>query len=462
MLKKYVGDKAFYRLTLSIALPIMLQTGITNFVNMLDNLMVGALGTPQMSGATIANQLIFIFNLAIFGAVSGAGIFGTQFFGKGDWDGVRHSLRVKVIFSLLLSILAIFVFWCNMDTLVGLYIAKDADPAQAAYTIQCAKEYLTVMLIGLIPFALTQCFSGTLRECGQTVVPMSAGIVAVVVNLTFNYLLIFGKLGLPALGVKGAAVATVISRFVELGIVVIWTAVHRNEYPFIKKLFRSIYVPGSLIKGILMKGLPLMVNETLWATGMALMNQCYSVRGIDVVGAVSISQTFFQLFAVCFQAVGTAIAIIIGQMLGAGETKKQVMDTTRKLIAFTVFTAIVVGILYLIAAPYIPLLYNTTSSVRSIATGLMSICAAFMPFMAFAHGAYFTIRSGGNVVVTILMDSCYTVFVCAPVALILSRLTPMPILPLYACCQSLEVLKCMIGGYFLKKGAWINNIVSNM
>ena len=462
MLKKFIGDKVFYRMVLAIALPIMLQTGITNFVNMLDNVMVGALGTPEMSGATIANQLFFIFNLTIFGAVSGAGIFGTQFFGKGDWDGVRHSLRVKLMLSLVLSVGAILLFWSFQDTLIGLYIAQDADPAQAAYTIQCAKEYLTVMLIGLIPFALTQCFSGTLRECGQTLLPMKAGITAVLVNLIFNYLLIFGKLGFPALGIKGAAIATVLSRFVELGIVVVWILRHREEYPFIKNLLRSLYVPAALVKGILMKGLPLMVNEALWATGIALMNQCYSVRGIDVVGAVSISQTFFQLFAVCFQAVGTAIGIIIGQMLGANESKEDVMDHTRKMVAFTVFTAIAVGTLYLIAAPFIPLLYNTTPAVRSIATGLMSISACFMPFMGFAHAAYFTIRSGGNVVITFLMDCCYTMFVCVPVALLLSRLTSLPILPLYACCQSLEVLKCVIGGYMLKKGAWIKNIVSDM
>ena len=178
--KKYIGNAAFYKMALAVAIPIMIQNGITNFVSLLDNIMVGRVGTEQMTGVAIVNQLIFVFNLAIFGAVSGAGIFGAQYYGKGDWDGVRQTFRFKLLVCTALTVLGAGIFLLFGEDLILLYLKGDGSPEQIAASLGYAKEYLLIMLVGFIPFTLSQCYSGTLRETGQTVVPMVAGVVSVV------------------------------------------------------------------------------------------------------------------------------------------------------------------------------------------------------------------------------------------------------------------------------------------
>lgn len=458
MLRRYVGDKAFYKYVLSIALPIMLQNGITNFVNMLDNVMVGQIDTVQMAGVSVANQLIFVFSLSLFGAVSGAGLFGTQFFGKQDNDGLRYTFRFKLMFCLLLATVGIGLFLTFGKDLIMLFLKNDNNATNIALALKSGNNYLNIMLVGLVPFAITQCYSSTLRECGETVLPMKAGITAVIVNLLFNYILIFGKFGAPKLGVIGAAVATVLSRFVEVAIVVVWTHTRKSSFQFMRGIYKSPYVPKSLMASMCAKGAPLMLNETLWSIGLAMVNQRYSTRGIDVVAAMNISQTFWNVFSVAFIATGTAIGIIIGHLLGAGKFN-EVKDTTLKLIAFSLGTSIIVGLVFYLFAQFIPAVYNTTPHVREIATGIMTISAIMMPINAFVHASYFTIRSGGKALVTFLFDGFFMCAVVLPVAFILSKYTALSILPLYFCCQSVDFLKAIIGFFLLKKGSWIRNIV---
>lgn len=457
-LKKLIGDKAFYKTVFALMLPIMLQNGITNFVNMLDNVMVGRVGTVQMTGVAVTNQLIFVFNLCIFGAISGAGIFGAQFYGKGDTDGVRHTFRFKIIFCSALCILGIFVFLFFGKSLIEIYLKGDGSAEDIAASFKYAREYMLIMLIGLLPYTLAQCYSGTLRETGHPVMPMVAGAVAVAVNMSLNYVLIFGKLGLPRLGANGAAIATVISRFAELITVAVWTGTHSKICPFIKGAYKSLHIPAVLVKGIGAKGIPLMLNETLWAAGMASLSQCYSVRGLDVVAANNISQTFFNVFSVAFIAVGTAIGIILGQMLGANETEKA-RAAARKLIFFSVLVSIAVAAVYICAAELIPHIYKTEPEVKLLATRLMQISALAMPLDAFANATYFTLRSGGKSGITFVFDSGFMWVISVPVAFVLSRFTDLPILPLYAVCQSLYFIKDLIGFYFVKKGIWVRNII---
>lgn len=460
-IKKLIGDKAFYKTVLTLMIPIMIQNGITNFVNMLDNVMVGRVGTVQMTGVAVTNQLIFVFNLCIFGAISGAGIFGAQFYGKGDNDGVRYTFRFKILFCTLLCIAGIFIFlFCGKD-LINIYLKGEGNAEDIAASFKYAREYMLIMLVGLLPYTLAQCYSGTLRETGHPMLPMIAGTSAVAVNLCLNYALIFGKLGAPRLGACGAAIATVISRFVELAILILWTGLNSDKNPFIVKAFKSIHIPFELVKGICAKGLPLMINETLWAAGMAALSQCYSVRGLNVVAANNISQTFFNVFSVAFMAVGMAIGIILGQQLGAGETE-QAKDSARKLIAFSVVVSLIVAVVYIIAAEFIPHIYNTEPEVKHLATRLMQITAIAMPLDAFANASYFTLRSGGKSGITFVFDSGFMWVISVPVAFILSRYTEVPILQLYAICYSLYIIKDIIGFYFVKKGIWVRNIISDM
>ena len=460
MLHNYIGNRAFYRRVFGVAVPIIIQNGITNFVSMLDNIMVGQIGTMPMSGVSIVNGLIFVFNLCIFGASSGAGIFTAQFFGSNDNKGIRHTFRFKILVCLVISALGIALFLLGDKFLIGLYLTGEGNPAEAAEVLHSGLQYLHVMLWGFLPFALTNAYAGTLKECGNTFVPMVAGITATLVNLVGNYILIFGHFGAPAMGVRGAALATVISRFVELAIVAGWTHLNPERNPFITGAYRSFYLPGRLLKAIAIKGMPLLINEALWSSGMAIMNQCYSTCGLDVVPAMNINSTLFQLASVVFLSLGNAVGIIMGQMLGAGNSEAQVRDTNRKLLSLAVVSGVVFGCVMASVSGLFPLLYNTTEEIRHLAMQLICINAVMMPFISYTNATYFTLRSGGQTMITFLFDSCFVWGVCIPLAYCLSRFTSLPILPLFAICQGTDFVKCFIGAAMIKQGKWIQNLTA--
>ncbi|MDD7771278.1 MAG: MATE family efflux transporter [Firmicutes bacterium] len=458
MLKKYFGDKRFYKMALAVAVPIMIQNGITNAVAMLDNIMVGAVGTVQMTGVSIANTLMFVFNLTVFGAVSGAGIFGAQFIGKGDHDGVRYAMRFKLMICALLALLGIGIFRFFGDDLIRLYLTGQGQADQIEASLRYGKSYLDIMLVGIVPFVLVQCYTSTLRESGQTVVPMVAGLSAMLVNLLGNWLLIFGRLGLPELGADGAAIATVVSRFVEALIVMVWSHCHADAHPCMRGLYKSMRIPLRLAGKIAAKGLPLIINEALWAGSVALLNQCYSIRSYDVVAAINISTTISNVLNVAFLAMGNAIGIIIGQMLGAGELEKA-KETDVKLIVFSEMLCLIFGTALAAVSGVFPKLYNTTEEIRSLASTFILISAALMPVCSYSNAAYFTLRCGGKTLVTLLFDSVFQCAVVAPVAFVLSRFTTLPIVPLYICCQGLELIKCIVGFVMIRSGVWLQNIV---
>ena len=215
-LNRFIGDRAFYSKLFAIMLPILVQNIITNFVNLLDNVMVGQVGTEPMSGVAIVNQLLFVFNLCIFGGIAGAGIFTAQFYGSSDKKGMADSVRAKLYIALfaLTTFMALFIFFG--EELIMQFIHEGEEGLDMAATLDYGKRYLRVMLWQMPAFALMQSYAGSLRETGETVLPMKAGIAAVLTNLVGNYILIFGKFGFPALGVEGAAIATVISKWTNI------------------------------------------------------------------------------------------------------------------------------------------------------------------------------------------------------------------------------------------------------
>ncbi len=456
--RKYIGDKSFYRMVLLIVVPVIIQNGITNFVSLLDNIMVGQVGTEQMSGVAIVNQFMTVFNICIFGGVSSAGIFTAQYYGQGSQEGVRNTFRFKFIVCILLTAAATALFLAAGDRLIMLYLHEGAQSGDIAKTLEYGKEYLAVIIFGIVPYAVSQTYASTLRETGETLLPMKAGIFAVLVNLLGNYLLIFGKFGFPALGAVGAAIATDIARIVECVILVCWTYGHRKEHPFIEGAYRTMKIPRDLTANIIKKGIPIMLNEIAWSTGQAFLMQCYSVRELSVVAALNISSTVSNLFNVVFLSTGGAIAIIVGQLLGAGKME-EAKDTDRKLLFFTVSTCFVFGTLLAMISPFFPLIYNTTQEVQSLATKFILIAAACMPLYAFMHGCYFTLRSGGKTWITVLFDSVYVWAADIPLAYVLAHFTGLHIVLVYLSCQLIETLKCILGYILVKKGIWLQNIV---
>ena len=459
-IRKLFGDKAFYRMVLAIAVPVMVQSGITQFVSLLDNLMVGRIGTEEFGGVAIANQLIFVFNLCIFGGLSGAGIFSAQFSGKNDVDGMRHVLRFKLYFVIAASVLGILILHFFGSPLISLFLHEGSEEGDLVKTLNFGLDYLKIMLIGLPLYAVSQCYASSLKETGETFIPMIGSGTAVLVNLAFNYILIFGKFGFPVMGVRGAAIATVLSRVVELAIIAIWAHTHTKRFGFFSKLYSSFRVPKALTFDIIKKGSPLMFNELLWSMGMSTLTACYSMRGLATVNALNISSTVSNLFNVVFMAIGSSIAIIVGNLLGAGKFE-EARDTDRKIITMSVLGCFIFGSLLAVSAKYIPNLYETTDEVKSLATSFLLICAVSMPFNAFTHGCYFTLRSGGQTKITMAFDSCFVWVICIPLAYCLAHFTSIPISPMFIICTATELIKCVIGYFFVKSDRWVKNIVNN-
>ena len=459
MFSRFIGNKAFYKSVVTLLIPIVIQQFITSFVSLLDNIMVGSLGTEAISAASIANQVMLVFILAVFGGMSGAGIYGAQFFGKGDTDGMRYTFRCKMYFGVLISAAAILVYLFFGESFIAAFLKGESNGGDLALTQRGGCDYLNIMLWGLPPFALVQVYAGTLREAGETRAPMFAGICAILTNLFGNWVLIFGHLGAPAMGVQGAAIATVISRYVELLIVASHAHRHTDKYPFIAGAYKSLYVPGKLAVRILRTATPLLINEILWSLGLTFITQFYSSRGLNAVAALNINGTAWNLFSVIMMGMGSAVAIMVGQRLGAGKID-EARDVDRKLIFLTEVIHVIIGVSMVLAAPLVPRLYNVSEEVRDLTRQLLIIAGCSLPIHSFAHVTYFTIRSGGRTVITFLFDAVYTWVIAVPLAFCLTRYTELTITQVYFCVQFVDIIKVLIGLVMLKSDFWARNVVN--
>lgn len=456
--KKYIGDRKFYGDILKLTIPIMVQNAISNFVGLLDNLMIGRLGTNALSGVSIANQMMFIYYLLLFGATAGAGIFTAQYHGMKDVDGVRETFRFKIILNLILSGIAAVIFIFFGSAFIGAFLHGEGLASDAAATLAIGREYLTVMIVSMLPHSISMAYSGTLRDTGETAAPMKASFVAVFVNLIGNFILIYGYLGFPALGARGAAIATVISRFVELAILILYTHRNSEKHPFITGAYRTLKIRPGMAGKYLVKSLPLILNETLWSGGTTFLNQSYSLKSLNAVAALNIESTLFNLLGVAFLAMGEGVGIMVGHTLGSGRIEKAKSDAV-KYIAFTVFCGFICGILQVAISPFFPMLYNTSQEVRALATKFIIVFGCLMPVIAYAHPAYFIIRAGGRAFITFLFDSCFVWVVSVPTAYFLSRYTNINVVLMVAIVQALELPKACIGGIMVHSGIWARQIV---
>lgn len=452
-------DREIFKRALVLAVPMMIQNGITNAVGLVDNIMVGSLGTEAITAVSIVGQLIFVFNLGIFGGLSGPGIYGAQYYGQKNTEGFRSTVRLKHLISFVVLAAGLCAFIFGGEWLIGLYLKGESADIDPVLTMELAKSYLNIMLWGLPPFVITQIYAGSLRETGASIKPMAAGVASVVIDIVFNWLLIYGSLGFPKLGVRGAAIATVMARFAECLIVVISAfAARKRKHEFLIGLYRTLLVPKDTAKKMLVKTLPIFANEFLWAGGIAVLTQCYSKRGLDIVAGLNISNALCNLLNVVFIAMGNAVGILIGQTLGAKRYKEAKTEAFR-LMWFTgavsfILTAILVSI-----SGVFPNLYDTSENVRSAASSFIVITALFFPVQGFLNALYFTLRSGGKTLVTFLFDSVFSWVISVPTAFLLCQFTTLPILTVYAIIQAADLIKVCIGYVLIKKGVWISNIV---
>lgn len=454
-----MNEKNIYKKALVLAVPMMIQNGITNMVSLIDNVMVGSLGTEAMTAVSIIGQLIFVFNLAVFGGLSGAGIYSAQYYGQKNLEGFRNAFRMKQLIGLFCIICGLAVFIIGNEFLIGRYLRGESDSVNPELTMYYAKQYLSVMLFGIPPFVITQIYATSLRESGDSIKPMTAGIISVVVDIVFNWLLIYGNLGMPELGVRGAGIATVLARIVECTVIIIWSLARKDKHTFLQGIYSKFLVPADFALKIIKKGIPIFLNEFLWAGSIAVLTQCYSTRSLEIVAGLNISNALCNLLNVVFVALGSAVGIIIGQTLGASEYDKAKNDSF-KLMKFAGGICIILTVILILFSGIFPEFYDTTTEIKEYGKNFIIITALFFPLQGMLNALYFTLRSGGQTFITFLFDSVYSWAVTVPLAYLLCRFTGIQILGIYAIVQSVDIIKFAIGYVLIKKGIWISNIVS--
>ncbi len=455
-MKKLFGSKAFYISVMTIALPIMLQQGLTSIVSLLDNIMVGRVSEDALAGVAVSNQILFVYNLLIFGGLAGPGIFISQYFGSGDDEHLRQSFRFKFIIGAVITLLALLVLIIFKENIISIVFSNDEVNEEIA--INEATKYINIMFYSLPFFMISQVLSTSMREIGQTVLPMISGIVAILVNVILNYCLIFGNLGFPELGVEGAAIATTISRIVEMGILLL--IIFSKKMVFVNGgLFKFNFDKDLIIK-IIKKGTPLLLNEFLWSMSLTLIVFCYAVRGKAVISAVSIATVVLDFNFIIINGLASAISIMVGKELGANKLK-EAKENSYKLMMFAIFLCLIVGLVFSLFMPYITTFYNISQETNTLAKRLILVVCFCMPITAFYLSSFFTIRAGGKSIYTLLCDSIFQVIIVLPFAYVVCNYTTLNIIIIYLCVQCFDFVKGLIGLVIIKYANWANNLTLN-
>ena len=443
-------EGTIWRQILLFSIPLILGNLLQQMYNTVDSIIVGNfVGSNALAAVGSSTSLICLLIAFSMGASAGAGVIVSQFYGAGDENGVQRSAHTALMLALILGIVLTIAGIVFSPTILRWMRTPEEVMNQSVL-------YLRIYSYGLVFNVIYNMAAGILNAVGNSRRSLMYLAVASFSNIFLDLWLIGGM----HMGVEGAAIATVLSRYVELGIITVWSHTHTDKVPYIKGVYRTLKIPKELTQQIVAKGLPLILNEALWAFGIAILNQCYSTRGLAAVAGINISSTITNLFNVVFIAMGSALAIIVGQLLGAGKLK-EAKETDTKLIFASVASCFVIGTIMAIVAPLFPQLYNTTDEVKELATFFIIFSAFMMPFNAFLHSAYFTLRSGGKTLITFFFDAGFVWIVSIPLAMMLSRLTDMPVRVLYACCTGADLIKVVIGYILVKRGKWVVKIVDN-
>jgi len=446
--KKFIGDRNFYQRVIRLSIPVMIQTGISSFVSLLDNLMIGQLNQNAIAAVTVSNQILFVLMIALFGGLAGPGIFLAQFFGANDKEGVQQSFRIKLIFALAIITAFLLVFFNYGNQIIALFLQ---DPI----TIGLTADYFFISLIGYVPFTISVIYSSSFRESAESKIPMITGLAAVFVNFVFNLLLIFGLLFFPRLEVTGAAIATVIARVVEALMLVAYA--HRRKFMFADKVYQSIKININLLKKVLVKGLPLVTSEILWSGGMTALFLAYSSFGEEVIAAMNINNTISNLFFITFGAMASAIAVFVGGELGANrlDTAK---DNAYKMIAFGTAIGIVAGVMLISLSGIIPNLYQVSDFVKELATYFAIVTGFVFGIYSYNASSFFVLRAGGATKATFFFDAIFTWFVQVSFVAGLVYFTDLSVYVIFALSMISDVLKAVLGTMFIRSGIWIKNL----
>lgn len=445
---QFLGGSDFIKKALMLGFPLVLQQLLITSVSLVDNLMVGQLGDSAIGAVASVNRYYYVAVLSGNGVASGGSIFISQFLGSGNKEKMKQSFRFLLLTTLVSFLVLASVALVFSSSLLS-FITTNEE------IIALATIYMRYVALSLIPLAITLVLSASLRAIGETKIPLYVSFVTVLVNTGLNYCLLFGNFGFPKLGMLGVGIAYLISRLIEMLILVF--IVQSNEFPFTSSFGEMFHVPFDLAKKITFTVVPLVANEAIWSFGMTMMFKTYATLGNHVLSANSISATIGDIFFTLFAGLAVVSSILIAEPLGGNhlETAKENAFYFRRL---GVFLSVLFAILMFVSSYVVPYLYSEVSMETLKATQLLLRMQAFCyPMYTLNTIYYFILRSGGDTKSMLLMDSGIMWFINVPILVVVSSFHP-PLLILFVAGQVSDVIKMAVGHYFIKKEKWVVNI----
>ncbi|MDD6302764.1 MAG: MATE family efflux transporter [Bacillales bacterium] len=434
-----------------IAIPIIIQQFFLNIASLLDTMMVGKLDNASVSGVFIANQIIFVMNLLIFGATEGGSIFFSQFYGSKDKKYMTQCFSFKLLMSFILALICIIVaLTCNKQ-LVLLFTNDEAE-------IIIACKYLKLITIQLIPYAITSSISTCLRESHKTVLPMIITGIGAIINFGVNFILIFGYLNMPKMGATGAAVGTIVERFFEMIILIIFIIF--KKYDFVYDIKNNIKVDKNLFSKLIVRSIPLILNEGLWALGQTMLVFIFNKNDPIATVALPIATTIYNLIFVVCLGFGQSITILIGNLLGEGKNKESKQKSYISM-AYSLIVGIVLGCILTILAPVISSSYTgLEENVRQLGKYLIYVYSIYVIICSCNNSFFFIIRSGGKSIIVILFDSFYSWGIQIPLSFLLLKITNLPLIYFVMVVYAIDLLKFVAGFFLIISGKWIKNLTN--
>lgn len=461
--KIILKDKNFIIKTLSITIPIVLQNLLNNFLNLVDTLMIGQLGETTIAAVGLANKVFFVFSLLMFGVCSGSGILASQYFGKGELINIRRVLRISLMIGVGCSFLFVIPGFFFPEFVMRIFTPLKGTIAEGA-------KYLVFIVFSYPLTAISNTYVAILRSMNYVMLPVLITSGSIFVNVTLNYGLIFGKLGMPKMGVAGAALATLIARVFEFGMLMLIVhlqkkgdgkigdfihlkvdSMKKSGTAFFNKMFVSKYFHTAG---------PVIANEFMWGLGVTMYSLVYGRMGDASTAAITITNTVEQVALVFFFGICNAAAVILGNELGADRLKKA-EEYAKNYIALQFLLTIFGAILLFLARGWVVSFFDVSETVQEYIRLCITVFSLYMPVrMLNALFIVAILRSGGDTKAALFLDVSSVWLIGIPMAVLGGLVLHLPIYIVYAMILIEEIYKLTLSYLRYRKKKWLRNIVS--
>lgn len=429
-----------------LAIPVVLQQLLVNLLQICDTMMISGVSANAISGVSVANKFFFIYNLALFGLTNGIGVFISQYSGARNVEGCNQVFRYGLKLCIMVAVLATIFLMLVPEITISFFV-------KSASIIEYGVAYVNVVRFSYIPFAISMMCSVAFKVKGNTVLPMKIGTIAFVVNIIFNYLLIYGHFFFPKWGVSGAAVATLLSRIIEMLLLIY--AINKSDDLNLSIKYKPLD-KGHKIE-VIRKAFPLVCNEVVWSLALSavFLNYClvdeYYIPALTVVD--NVSSMMYVVFAGC----ATATGVIIGNTLGANNFKQAKLEAKRMII-IGCFICMSCSILIFAIAKFVPNMFSLDGNIAHMSVILLMIKCGFTWTQGYAETIYYILRAGGDTKGVFIIDGLFTCLGPLLLSTLCARIFHTNLIIMFALVEGINLVKVLISTYYYRKGKWLNNL----